>query len=314
MASAFDTKTPDSVTHSSWRRRMRPGQLGPIVPTNQPPSRVQDVRPIAQAPRQQQSTPRAVAPPPVDSSALTNARARIQRSQQGREQQVARFKKEIRKTGLMILGAALMVAIVADICDAIDLGWVIAWTLPIISWNLIRRISSINKGGDHITQAIEAAQRTLRITQQRLRPALLQSGNGKLLVNDAIGSVAWKGKSYVGRYLRNFVITYILELIPILDWLPMYTGGVVKVIIDQNIAYQKVRALIPELQRVNERIDRLEQFEMNILLLQEEVTANAPENNTPPEEEAPPQESISPQVRAQLQDVSSPSPALRYAA
>ena len=74
--------------------------------------------------------------------------------------------------------------------------------------------------------------------------------------------------SHVSTFARDTIITQLVELIPIIDVLPLYISQVVKVFVDQNIAYQKVKKLMPHLQYIHQQIDRLEQFEIQYMARQ----------------------------------------------
>jgi hypothetical protein len=157
---------------------------------------------------------------------------------------------------------AIIVAAIADILSIFDVGWIISWAIPMICWVMVRRIAHINKGGDAIVEANKKAHRQLTILRQRLRPALLASGGAQFLAASTTSELSWKARSYVSTFIRDTAITQIAELVPFLDWLPFYIGQVVKMIVDQNIAYKKVKKLMPNLEHTLQLIDTLEQFEL----------------------------------------------------
>ncbi len=200
--------------------------------------------------------------------ALRRAQAQYARNSAARGDLEKKLANNIKKTILIVFVAALFVATLADILSFFDFGWVVSWAIPMIVWFMVRRVTAINKGGDAIVGVHATARRQLTLLQQRLRPALQSSGNIRLLVSTKVEGMAFAGKSYVSTFVRDTIITQLIELIPIIDVLPLYIGQVIKVFVDQNIAYQKVKKLMPHLEHVHQQIDRLEQFEIQYVARQ----------------------------------------------
>ena len=200
--------------------------------------------------------------------ALRRAQTQFERNSTARTEIEKKLANNIKKTILIVFISAVCVAALADILSIIDFGWLVSWTIPMIVWTMARRVTAINAGGDAIVAAHTSAQRQLTLLQQRLRPAMQSSGNTGLLVSTKVGSLVFAGKSYVSTFARDTIITQLIELIPIIDVLPLYIGQVVKVFVDQNISYQKVKKLMPHLQYVHQQIDRLEQFEIQYMARQ----------------------------------------------
>lgn len=224
---------------------------------------------------------------------LQNAQAQYVRNQRERQKQLASIRHDIKKTAIFVFIAAVIVAALADILSLFDVGWIVSWAIPFICWVMVRRITRINKTGDRIAAADVAAQRQLQILRQRLRPALQATGNAQLLTESRLGNVAWKTRSYISIFVRDTAITQLVELVPFLDWLPFYIGQVVKVFIDQNIEYQKVRKFLPQLERTFSKLERLEKFEIiyiaRVLALSIRANTSGQRRNAAPQQQPQPQ-------------------------
>jgi hypothetical protein len=193
---------------------------------------------------------------------LQRMQARYVRNQRERQGQLSSIRHDIKKTAIIILVAAIAVATLADILSVFDVELLVCWAIPMICWFMVRRVVRINKTGERIVATTTVAQRQLQLTRQRLRTALQTTGNAQLLTGSRLENIAWKAGSYVKTFIRDTVITQLVELIPFLNMLPFYIGQVVKVAVDQNIEYQKVRKLLPQLERVFAQLERLERFEI----------------------------------------------------
>lgn len=193
---------------------------------------------------------------------LRSAQANFERNRAARAALEERLIATIKKTALIVFVSALFVAALADILSLVDFGWVVSWLIPMIVWFMVRRVTNINAGGDAIVAAHQAAKRQLTLLQQRLRPSLVSSRNLQLLASTKVEDLKFAGRSYAATFVRDTIVTQLVELIPFVDWLPLYIGQVVKVFVDQNIAYQKVRLLMPRLKHVHQQIERLELFEI----------------------------------------------------
>src|ERR1044071_5540299 len=75
---------------------------------------------------------------------LQRAAADYDRRRREREQRYERLKSQAKKTFLLVVIFALWIAAVADILSITDVGWVVSWIIPIVSWFIVRRISAIN--------------------------------------------------------------------------------------------------------------------------------------------------------------------------
>jgi hypothetical protein len=204
---------------------------------------------------------------------LRRAQAQYVRNQRERQQQLTKLRSDIKKTMILVIVGALAVATIADILSIFDVGWVVSWAIPCICAVMVRRVTRINKAGEQLATATAAAQRQLQVLRQRLRPALMATGNVRLAIGGIGGAIAWRARSYVTTFIRDTVITQLIELVPIIDILPVYIGQVVKMIIDQNVAYQKAKKLLPNLERALQQIDQLERFEIEYLARALAVTA-----------------------------------------
>lgn len=200
--------------------------------------------------------------------ALRRAQTQYERNSTARADLEKKLGNNIKKTILVVFISAVSVAAIADILSVFDFGWVVSWAIPMIVWTMVRRVTAINAGGDAIVAAHRSAKRQLTLLQQRLRPAMQSSGNIKLLASSKVDDLVFAGKSYISTWVRDTIITQLVELIPVVDVLPLYIGQVVKVFVDQNISYQKVKKLMPHLQYVHQQIDRLEQFEIQYMARQ----------------------------------------------
>ena len=179
-----------------------------------------------------------------------------------RQQEVAQLVGRIKKTFFLIVGVAFFIAIIADLLSLADLGWLVSWLIPCFTFFIVRRTVRINKGAKQIQEAQQRADRELSLLQQRLRPSLVGSGRSDLMQR-AVSVAVKLASSLYAQFFVETVGVQTLELIPGLDWLPMYFGDVLKVVVDQYLAYRKARQLIPALERTLATIERLEAFELS---------------------------------------------------
>jgi hypothetical protein len=197
-----------------------------------------------------------------DRARLEKAARLYARRQQEREKTYARLKSQARKTFFLVIALALLVAGIADVLSIIDLGWVVSWLIPIISWFIVRRISAINQSVDHIKSAQQDALKELRIMRQRLRPALLASNQYQLFATAETLEIRQAVGSYARTFFRDTIITQLVELIPGIDVLPMYLGQVVKVINDQRKAYHTAQEVLVPYRQTLDLLLQLEHFEV----------------------------------------------------
>lgn len=191
-----------------------------------------------------------------------------QRGSERHQKEVQELTRMIKRTFILVGITALAIALVADILSIWDCGWIVSWLIPCFTFFMARRIKRINHGAQRIGEAQQRADREVVILQQRLQPALSTRQRSDLLQRSAVRQAVSVASSYITRYVVTELGTQGLELIPALDWLPMYLGSVVKVMLDQYNAYQKARKLLPPLQKTLVIIEQLEAFEISYLTQQ----------------------------------------------
>lgn len=192
------------------------------------------------------------------------------RSSRARTEQYGRFRKGIRKAGFLIVFGILLIAAIADLLSIFDVGWILAWSIPLIAGFMVKRINRIQETTEHIARANTEISRHVHILQQRLRGSLAASGNAHL-AHARSETLARRNRSYLGVFLRDTVITQLLELIPIVDILPLYLGQVAKMIINQGAAYRQARLSLIVYEQSSQLADHLEEFEVSLLAAQFEL-------------------------------------------
>lgn len=231
------------------------------------PTRIQPSRPMVRDITAPVKQPVRVAPPQRKTSGGATAQAMLERFQMAqatyrrnheqRQEERKTLSKDIRKTFFLIIISAVAIAGIADLLSLADLGWIVSWVIPAITWFLARRIRTIEKGSESIAKATQRAERQLTILQQRLRPVF-----GSRVGGSRIGIAFAQARSYMVTYIRDTIIAQLLELIPVVDMLPLYLGQVIKMVVEQNIAYQKALKLMPVYDQLITDIDRLERMEL----------------------------------------------------
>lgn len=196
---------------------------------------------------------------------LQTAQTAYQRADAARASEHATILRHIKKTGWLVVGCALFIAAVADLLSIVDTGWVVSWIIPIISWFMVRRINSIMKSSALIAKATNRISREVVLARQRVMQILPPAERGRVAVSEHVSAVSEQAKNYVRTWIRDTVITQLIELIPLVDMLPLYLGQVVKMIVNQNIEYQKVRKLMPAYERALTRVGELERMEIEQL-------------------------------------------------
>ncbi|MCC6934496.1 MAG: hypothetical protein IT406_02285 [Candidatus Yanofskybacteria bacterium] len=185
------------------------------------------------------------------------------RKSEDRTKEFDAIRRSIKRSFIGITGLALYIAISADILSIFDAGWIISWAIPIVLFFVARRIGAINKGAERAQKAYAATLRELQLINQRLGTIPGQQQR------PVLAGLTEQLQGKVGQYMTRFVLETAgiqgFELIPILDWLPAYTGGVVKVAIDQYNAYQKAQRMLPPLQEAFARLEQLETEEVAAL-------------------------------------------------
>ena len=254
---------------------------------------------------------------PTDIRALAErfqkAEAAYIRKSSEREQERVKFKNAIKKTAIIIVIFAVAVAAACDLLSLVDLGWIVSWIIPILSWFMVRRITAMMKTSGLITKAIGRLEREETIVRQRLAQILPARQRAMLGIRTSVGSLVAGAQSYVSTWIRDTVITQLLELIPFVDMLPFYLGQVVKMVINQNVEYQKVKKVMDPYERLLKNVDRLERLEVQFLgtqlarLMQRQYVAaqeaevpaaqevqEAPAPQTPPARRAPSMRDVGP--------------------
>jgi hypothetical protein len=186
-----------------------------------------------------------------------------QRNIARRTQEYAQLRRDLRKTSWIIIGIGFSIAGIADVLSIFDLGWVISWLIPAITWALSRRIHAMGKAEESIRTSADRLHREIVVLRQRLRPLLTAQGNMPLLTSSIPTVSAQGGGSYWTVFIRDTIITQLIELIPVVDMLPLYLGQVAKMVIDQNIAYQKIAKSLDQYKNLFQLANNLEQFEIN---------------------------------------------------
>ncbi len=193
---------------------------------------------------------------------MQTAQVVADRSGKRRSAELAAIRRNIKKTGWLVVVCVVFLAAIADLLSLADLGWVVSWTIPIVSWFMVRRINGIMKSSERIANATNALVRETAIIRQRVLQLLPPAERGKLIATERVGVISEKARSYVRTWIRDSVITQLIELIPVVDMLPLYLGQIVKMIVNQNIEYQKVRKLMPAYERALAQATELEQAEI----------------------------------------------------
>jgi len=204
----------------------------------------------------------SIVPQAGDRARLDRARQLFQQRQLERNQASARLVGQTKKAFILITVAALSIAALADILSIIDAGWVISWSLPLVTWFIVRRINAMNRSVQNIATAQEPLLREIALIRQRSGSALVGRGRNDLLTLNPPVITPSLG-SYALTFMRDQVISQALECIPIIDWLPMYLGEVVKIIFDQRRAYRRAQAALIPYRQTLELLDRLERFELD---------------------------------------------------
>lgn len=193
-----------------------------------------------------------------------------------------------------MVGCVLLIAAFCDLLSIVDAGWVVSWTIPIISWFMVRRINSIMKSSELIAKATNRLAREAALARQRVMQILPPTERGRVAASERVSAVSEQAKSYVRTWIRDSVITQLIELVPVVDILPLYLGQVVKMIINQNIEYQKVKKLMPAYESILARTDALERMEIEqlerlVLTLLGDRTGTQPRTPEPSADRVPAQ-------------------------
>lgn len=188
-----------------------------------------------------------------------------ERAQKDREQQYQALKARARKTMILVAVAALFVAGVADILSLLDFGWVVSWSIPLITWTIVRRIGVMDRSVQAISEAQNTALQKAKVMRQRLRPQLAAQGKLRLFISIESLEAKQVVRSYVSAFIRDTVITQIAELIPVVDWLPLYLGQVVKLMIDERRAYRQTQDALQSYRQALDLLAQLELFEVGAL-------------------------------------------------
>ncbi len=140
--------------------------------------------------------------------------------QSGRRERLSKIKKNAQTTALTAIVIIFLVAGVCDLLSIIDLGWVLSWLFSILMWMLIKnRIGLMHKSIEEAEKFSEELSRDLRVLAPQ---AVLPETTSKKL------------SSYTKIFIRDTIITQLIELIPVIDILPFYIGQLVKALVDQK--------------------------------------------------------------------------------
>lgn len=199
---------------------------------------------------------------------------RMQSSQQNalrRQQNLKKLIRTVRRSFVLVILVALMLALTADLLSLADLGWLLDIPIAITTFLLVRRTRKIESGAAAITKAQQAANYQAAILKQRLAPILAASQkNGTLrdMLTQRVQAIVLSGEKFLNSYFEWILETGfvdIAEIIPAIDWIPFYLGQFLKTVTMQYIAYQDARKLIPPLQESFALIERLEALEIEHL-------------------------------------------------
>jgi hypothetical protein len=188
-----------------------------------------------------------------------------ERAAKARREEHEAIRRNIKKTGLLVLGCAITIAVAADILSIVAAGWIISWIIPFISWFMVRRINSIMKSSELIAKATNRLNREATIVRQRVLQVLPAEERARLALSEHVGAVSERAKTYVRTWIRDTIIAQLIELIPVVDILPLYLGQVIKMVINQNIEYQKVKKLMPAYERALAQVEGFERMEVEQL-------------------------------------------------
>lgn len=180
---------------------------------------------------------------------------RTRQSHDARETQYESFGSRIRRSGMLVIVGVLAVAGIADLLSLIDVGWVASWLIPIVSWFIVRRVTGMRTVTSDIAGAQQEATHQIRILRQRLGMA-----------SSDLPSLNEQAKSYVVTFVSTQLVAQSLELIPVLDWLPMYLGSVVKILFDQHKAYRTAQAALALHRQTLDALIQLEEAEVTGIL------------------------------------------------
>ena len=188
-------------------------------------------------------------------------RQRMQLSQQ-RDTEYQSLKRGIRNAALVIVIIALSLAALCDILSVFDLGWIVSWTIPVVAWFITRRINGILHTSTRARQAMQRLQQEERVVRQRLIQALPTKERSLLPQRAPQLVISSAATSYVARFIRDTFVVQGIELIPIVDILPLYLGQVVKMIIDQRREARKAHTLLAQYTQVRISLEALEHIEI----------------------------------------------------
>jgi len=177
------------------------------------------------------------------------ATAEVSQRQLARRNEYEKIKKGVRKTAFIVFALILTVAGICDLLTIFDLGWLISWSLPIlVGYFIVRRIERINDGSQKIVE------KTSEIKEE-LRHLLGPSANISELKHP-------KFNSYIWTFIRDTIITQLVELIPFVDWLPFYMGQVVKTYINMRTRYLATKKLLMQYETILGELEQAENLQV----------------------------------------------------
>lgn len=191
------------------------------------------------------------------------------------EEEQKRFRRQTRRTNILIVLGALIIAAIADLLSIVDAGWLISWSIPLICFFVARRIDGINRAVASIHLASNRYDAESQALQERLGPALREPGAPSIPETPRLAPYRYRP------YLRMFVVESVLvqgiELIPVIDVLPLYLGQVVRVVIKQYASNRSARMALRGYAQSVRALDRLRRFEVEYLLRKVEQQYQAAE-------------------------------------
>ncbi len=188
------------------------------------------------------------------------------RRQADRETRYAALGAQAKQAAMAVVITALIIAGLADILSLIDLGWLISWALPLVTWVIVRRIRAMDNSLDAVKSAHQDVITELRILRQRIGPSLSVSQSQAVMAATSF-TVGNAAGSYVRTFVRDQIIAQLVELIPVIDILPLYLGSVVKTLIDQRTAYRRVQEAMIPYRAALDLLDRLEALDVEIKIV-----------------------------------------------
>jgi hypothetical protein len=137
-----------------------------------------------------------------------------------RREKYDKIKRDIRTTSLVVIIVIAVIVGISDLLSIIDLGWITSWLSTLLMWLFLKnRISAIEKATENMGEFAKELSKEL---------AAIAPGT-------SLGDSPSVAKaSYTHIFLRDTIITQVIELVPGIDILPFYLGQFMKTLIDQQ--------------------------------------------------------------------------------